>query len=199
MSSRDHILNRIRANRPPDTPLPAGIKGEEPGAALLDRFSEVLTGIGGQVHITTGFEAVQEELDAALRQARKTVNGIRSLRPFNGPDHAQAEPGDLEDVEVLYLEGKLGVAENGAIWLSEGALVHRLLPFACRELVLVLRAESLVADLHEAYQLIRINDEGYGLFIAGPSKTADIEQSLVIGAHGPLALRVWVIYETMNL
>ncbi|TCJ19589.1 lactate utilization protein B/C [Flaviaesturariibacter flavus] len=198
MSSRESILSRIRANRPPGTALPESIQGGASGPALLSPFSAVLTGIGGQVLTAGSLSAVQEDLDAAFRQGRKVINGIRSLQGANGNAYAQMSGSDMEAVEVLYLEGALGVAENGAVWLSEGALVHRLLPFACRELVLALRAESIVADMHEAYRRIRIDAEGYGLFIAGPSKTADIEQSLVIGAHGPLALRVWVIDETLK-
>jgi L-lactate dehydrogenase complex protein LldG len=42
---------------------------------------------------------------------------------------------------------------------------------------------DIVPTMHEAYRQINIAEEGWGAFIAGPSKTADIEQSLVIGAH----------------
>ncbi len=47
--------------------------------------------------------------------------------------------------------------------------------------------------MHEAMLEIENFNEGYGVFISGPSKTADIEQSLVIGAQGPLSLTVFLI------
>ena len=47
--------------------------------------------------------------------------------------------------------------------------------------------------MHEAYERLSSFDEGYGVFISGPSKTADIEQSLVIGAQGPLSTTVFLV------
>jgi L-lactate dehydrogenase complex protein LldG len=92
-----------------------------------------------------------------------------------------------------YIKGSFGVAENGAIWVMESAMGNRILPFICEQLVLVLYKSELLSNMHDAYATIQIDKEGYGVFIAGPSKTADIEQSLVIGAHGPKALSVLII------
>ena len=61
----------------------------------------------------------------------------------------------------------------------------RILPFICEQLIFVLERSALVTNMGEAYQKINSFKTGFGVFIAGPSKTADIEQSLVIGAHGP--------------
>ncbi|MNW08326.1 Lactate utilization protein C [compost metagenome] len=47
--------------------------------------------------------------------------------------------------------------------------------------------------MHEAYQKIADSVYGFGTFIAGPSKTADIEQSLVLGAHGPKNMTVFIL------
>ena len=47
--------------------------------------------------------------------------------------------------------------------------------------------------MHQAYDSIDVAKEGFGAFIAGPSKTADIEQSLVIGAHGARSATIYVI------
>nr|WP_256534367.1 LUD domain-containing protein [Lewinella sp. JB7] len=96
----------------------------------------------------------------------------------------------MAGVDVTVLRARLGVAENGAMWVSETEAVHRVLPFITQHLVLVVRTSDLVGTMHEAYRRIDVAETGFGVFIAGPSKTADIEQSLVIGAHGPRSLTV---------
>jgi L-lactate dehydrogenase complex protein LldG len=62
---------------------------------------------------------------------------------------------------------------------------HRALYFIAQNIVIVIDEKELLNNMHEAYEKISFENIGYGVFISGPSKTADIEQSLVIGAHGP--------------
>jgi L-lactate dehydrogenase complex protein LldG len=52
---------------------------------------------------------------------------------------------------------------------------------------------KIVSTRHHAYQEINTFEEGFGVFLAGPSKTADIEQSQVIGAHGARSLLVYLL------
>jgi L-lactate dehydrogenase complex protein LldG len=79
------------------------------------------------------------------------------------------------------------------MWISETHMANRLIPFICQHLVIVLNPVVIVNNMHEAYQQLNVSAEGFGVFIAGPSKTADIEQNLVIGAHGARSLRVYII------
>jgi L-lactate dehydrogenase complex protein LldG len=92
----------------------------------------------------------------------------------------------------VVLEASVGVAENGAVWLSDRELPRRVLPFIAEHVLVLLRLDRLVPDLHAAYARIGAADYGYGLFLSGPSKTADIEQSLVIGAQGAKSLQVYL-------
>jgi L-lactate dehydrogenase complex protein LldG len=94
----------------------------------------------------------------------------------------------LADVEVLEIDGEFGVAENGAIWLTEEAMPHRVAPFICQHLVI--NVTEIVPTMHAAYARLGGVKSGFGLFLAGPSKTADIEQSLVVGAHGARSLTI---------
>lgn len=56
--------------------------------------------------------------------------------------------------------------------------------------------------MHAAYDRIAALEAaaayGFSTFIAGPSKTADIEQSLVLGAHGPISLTVFLLDEHLS-
>jgi len=90
----------------------------------------------------------------------------------------------------LVAEAQFGVAENGAVWITDTDIETRVLPFICEHLVMVLSRENIVATMHDAYEIIGLDHYGFGVFIAGPSKTADIEQSLVLGAHGPKTMTV---------
>jgi L-lactate utilization protein LutC len=102
---------------------------------------------------------------------------------------------ELEKTEVVIMEGQFGVAENGAVWVDEANFPHRLLPFVTRQLVLVLDQNKIVSTMHEAYQRLDLRETGFGVFISGPSKTADIEQSLVYGAHGAKKMTVMLLVE----
>jgi L-lactate dehydrogenase complex protein LldG len=107
---------------------------------------------------------------------------------------AVAVPQDLRDLEVAVVGGAPGVAENGAVWIPGSRLGrHRAVFVIAEHLVLVVQAEDVVHTMHEAYDRIRIERPGWGSFVSGPSKTADIEMSLVIGAHGARSCAVVVV------
>ena len=91
------------------------------------------------------------------------------------------------------MRGVVGVAENAAIWLAVKEVVKRVLPFIAQHLVIIVDERDLVPTMHEAYARLDVRDSNYGVFVAGPSKTADIEQSLVIGAHGPRSMMVILV------
>ena len=103
------------------------------------------------------------------------------------------DPHDLESLECCVVPGEFAVAENGAVWLTHEAIPLRAALFVTQHLMLVVPADQIVQNMHEAYERISFDQAQFGIFISGPSKTADIEQSLVIGAHGARSLTVLLV------
>ena len=195
MTSRDEILSAIRKHLPEAAPLPdlAGPWIEYPDP--IAQFAGVLEMIGGRCVRVPDIAAINAELDAipAYAAAKQTVSTIpdvgRSTVDLNSID----DPHLLEDVDFAILPGQFGVAENAAVWVSDEGLKHRVIYFLCQHLSLVIRAADVVHNMHQAYERLTFTGPRFGVFIAGPSKTADIEQSLVIGAHGPRSMTVFVV------
>ncbi len=100
---------------------------------------------------------------------------------------------ELEDIDVAIVHGDFAVAENGAVWINEKNNRHRALYSICKHLVIILPKDQIVDTMIEAYKRVNLKELKHAVFISGPSKTADIEQSLVIGAHGAKALTVFLV------
>lgn len=193
MNAREIILAAVKANKPAAIELPVINVNVDPEIILEEEFKKVLAGIGGQVVEVDGLSAVRIDLEQAKSAGGFIVNALPELGETATAVDAQSTAVYLESVQKVYLRGSVGVAENGAIWLDQTNMINRLLPFICQHLVLILDKENLVPNMHEAYKRIQTDKEGFGVFIAGPSKTADIEQSLVIGAHGARSLVVYLV------
>lgn len=196
MNSRDKILAEIKKNKPAAVPVPQILttcRYEDPVA----QFTTILTAIGGRVMRIHSREEAGAFFTGLTQINDAVINDVPALGKVNSNGFADAGATQLETVHTAILRGKLGVAENGAVWLPESAMVNRLLPFLCQQLVLVLAEKVIVHSMHDAYATIRAEEEGYGVFIAGPSKTADIEQSLVLGAHGPLSLQLLLVADDL--
>ncbi len=178
---RDDILQTIRQNVPEFKPLPEYLKGEEQKCveALKETFKETLKQAGAEwIELNKKEEIspfIAEHYPEALDFSKNEVWEEYS---------AYCPKEKLDHVGTVMLDGQFGVSENGAIWLDETNFPNRLLPFIAEQLIVMLSKDNIVRDMHEAYRRINPEDTGFGVFISGPSKTADIEQSLVYGVHG---------------
>ena len=94
--------------------------------------------------------------------------------------------------DSFYYKSTLGVAENGALWCTDLQEKRDKL-FSCNDLIIEVNANDIVSNMHNAYEVLDFTTSTFGTFIAGPSKTADIEQSLVIGAHGAMQLHILIL------
>jgi len=195
MSSREKILAAVKANQPDSTALPDLSVFETTAQGSLEKFAEVLTFIGGKIAYVTGYDDIARMIGEQHGNDAKIVTPLRELsklRTASLDDLSSIH--DLHDVDVAILKAHFAVAENGAVWITEHEMVHRVLPFVTQHLAIVIHETDIVPKMHQAYDKIgTMSDYGFGAFIAGPSKTADIEQSLVIGAHGPRSMTVFVI------
>ena len=195
MSSREKILGAISINKPSLIELPViDIKRTSSlSVDWVDEFIKTLESIGGKVIQLSSIDLIKLEIQQAKLRGEYIVNTLPLLGEVNNEINPTMEASLLESIDRAYIEGSIGVAENGSVWLYEHQIKNRLLPFICQHLVICLNINKIVPNMHEAYQQVDVAKEGYGVFLAGPSKTADIEQSLVIGAHGARSLLVYLI------
>jgi L-lactate dehydrogenase complex protein LldG len=185
VSSRNTILEAVRRNRAPQTPLPDLPAYTEPATNLVERFKEITRVAGGRTIEISAGEDVAQAVASAYPDQKVLCSTVLELVPGTLQPQEIQDPHDLAGVDLFVCRGAFGVAEEGAIWLGEEHMAHRAAPFLAQHLCIVLDRNTIVRNMHEAYARLSVAESGFGVFIAGPSKTADIEQSLVIGAHGP--------------
>ena len=190
-SNKESILNRIRQNKPNPVLLKENNFGNFPATAL--QLIATLKAIKTEAVLIPHLNAVQEEIQQLQQKGNVVLNVLNNLNAVEQDQLSKKSAADLASLDYAFIKGQFAVTENGDIWVSDKNIFNRLIPFICKHLVIVIEASNILTNMHQAYTAINIREEGYGVFIAGPSKTADIEQSLVIGAHGPLSLKVYII------
>lgn len=193
--SKPAILERLRRTKLEPCPLP---ELDGPWTQYADprqQFADVLTAVGGRAMVVRDTEHLNTELGnlSAYRDALQVCSRVPGVARANVSSEAADDPHALEDVDYFVAAGEFAVAENAAVWVTDQSLRHRVLYFLCQHMALVVPANELVHNMHEAYRRLSFDRPQFGLFISGPSKTADIEQSLVIGAHGPRSLTVFLM------
>lgn len=201
-SSKQAILDAIRRAQPA-----VRIAGHEPSAPEFSpttyadpiaQFARVLSEVGGHcvdVADSTAANAVLDQMPA-WADSHKRLSLVAGIGNSTFDLAAVTDPHDLEDVDMAIAAGDFAVAENGAVWVSDRNIRQRAILFIAQHLALVVPRDKIVHNMHEAYGRLTFDGPGFGVFISGPSKTADIEQSLVIGAHGPRSLTVFLVGPT---
>ncbi|MCR5642158.1 MAG: LUD domain-containing protein [Prevotella sp.] len=205
MSNKEDILKRYRANvqEKYDMPDLSDIKAITYPDPLV-QFIAMSENVGGHVIEVKGDRTV----DGLIRELYPDAKEIASNLPevtiaTRNPDEV-GRARDLNGTDVGVIRGLFGVAENGCIWIPQ-QMKEKAVCFISENLIILLPKSQIVNNMHEAYRRLRERDPksglelfdeyGYGSFISGPSKTADIAQVLVMGAQAARSVTVLLLPE----
>ncbi len=153
----------------------------DPMATLQDRISQA----GASLQSATRADWPEQIAWPIDRSAIQHVYSSLGAVPNKGVGVSAATDHDLDRLDLCVLKGEFAVVENGAVWQRPTTPRERAAALLATHLLIIVEAGELVATLHQAYARIESGRDDFGWFLCGPSKTADIEQSLVLGAHGP--------------
>lgn len=192
MSNKEDILKKYRSNiherfEMPDLSDITPITYKDP----LSQFIEMSKNVGGniiEVKENQDINALVKELYPDAKEIASNLSEITiATRNPDTIENAQA----LNGTDVGIIRGMFGVAENGCIWIPQ-QMKEKAVCFISENIVILLRKSQIVNNMHEAYKQIVFDSkyDGYGTFISGPSKTADIAQVLVMGAQAARSVTI---------
>lgn len=197
MSNKNDILKKYRANvrekfDMPDLSDIKAITYPEP----LVQFVKMTEMVGGQaIEVDPG-----RDINVLIRELFPDAKEIASNLPeitiaTRNPDTV-GRARDLNGTDVGIIRGKFGVAENACVWIPQ-TMKEKAICFISENLIILLPKSQIVNNMHEAYKRIEFDKEydGYGTFISGPSKTADIAQVLVMGAQAARSATILLLPE----
>ncbi|MCH3994219.1 LUD domain-containing protein [Prevotella cerevisiae] len=160
-------------------------------ADTLQEFIKMTESSGGKVKRLKK----DADLNAAIKEtypdAKVIASNIPGIHADKNPDTV-AEAKDLNNTDVGVVRGTVGVAENACVWIPQ-TMKEKAICFISENLVILLDEADVVNNMHEAYARIDMSNYGFGTFISGPSKTADIEQALVMGAQAARSVTVFLL------
>jgi L-lactate dehydrogenase complex protein LldG len=194
MSSKEQVLQKIKNSQPniiadlPDLNILGSDQFE-----VLDTYKTVLKNIGGDFVEVANYDEISAYLKQNYALERRIITTVPELSEVAVLDWKNEDPHLLQNVELTIIKAHFGVAENSALWVTDDILGQRVAPFIAQYLAIIVNKSDIVPTMHQAYERIGNQEYGFGTFIAGPSKTADIEQSLVLGAHGARGLIVFLL------
>ena len=198
MSTKEDILSRLRQNTRETYDLPDfGSIKPITYADPVEEFKTKTTTTAGAKLIELDDEAnLNEVIREAYPDAKIIASNLPGVEADLNPD-AVGSAQELMNVDVGVVEGRIGVAENACIWIPQ-QMKEKAICFASEQLVIVLRRQDIVNNMHEAYERIEQSQEffqkyPFGTFISGPSKTADIESALVYGAQAARGVTVVLV------
>ena len=169
----------------PDLDALQGVRYDD----VVARFVDMSESVGGRVAALGTADDVNELIRSIYPEAKVFASNQPEITIAQLNPDTVAEARDLNGTDVGIVRGTVGVAENGCVWIPQ-TMKERAVCFISEYLVILLSRKDIVSNMHEAYRRISFTDYGYGTFISGPSKTADIAQALVMGAQAARGVTV---------
>ena len=189
--NKEELLGKLRRNTMHQFDMPEasidGIKYEN----TIEQFIETSHKVGSEVIEAKAGENLNELIRKAYPEAQVLASNVKGIKVDLNPDMV-SEAQDLNGTDVGIVEGDIAVAENGCVWVPQ-TMKERVVCFVSENLVILVHRDKIVNNMHEAYRRIHMTEYGYGCFISGPSKTADIEQALVMGAQAARGVTVIIV------
>ena len=183
MSNKEDILSKFRKNiiKKYDMPRLDDIKGITYPDPLV-QFISMTENVGGKVVELKKDQDINQLIKELYPDAKEIASNLPEVTIATRNPDTIGSPQALNGTDVGVIKGMFGVAENACVWIPQ-TMVEKAVCFISENLVILLKKSEIVNNMHEAYKRIEFNDYGYGTFISGPSKTADIAQVLVMGAQ----------------
>lgn len=187
MSSKEDILKKYRANirQQFDMPDLSDINAITYPDPLL-QFMNMTKSVGGNAIEVESGRDINELIRELYPDAKEIASNLPEITIATRNPDTVGRARDLNGTDVGVIRGKFGVAENGCVWIPQ-QMKEKAVCFISENLIILLPKSQIVNNMHEAYKRIEFDKtyDGYGTFISGPSKTADIAQVLVMGARLP--------------
>ena len=193
MSKKEDILAKFRKNVKVkyDMPRLDDIKGIT-YPDTLKQFITMTQTVGGKVVELKPGQDINQLVRELYPDAKEIASNLPEITIATRNPDTIGSPQALNGTDVGVIKGVFGVAENACVWIPQ-TMVEKAVCFISENLVILLKKSEIVNNMHEAYKRIEFNDYGYGTFISGPSKTADIAQVLVMGAQAARSATVVLI------
>lgn len=188
---KEDLLNKLRRNVVRQFDMPSKPVDGIVYSDVTNQFVEMSKTVGAKVLEVKSSDDLNSVIRKAYPNAKIFASSINGIEADLNPDTI-ASAADLNGTDVGIIQGELGVAENGCVWIPQ-TMKERAVCFISEELVILLDKDNIVSNMHEAYKRIQMPHYGYGVFISGPSKTADIEQALVMGAQAARGVTVILV------
>ena len=197
MANKEDILKKYRANvrEKFDMPDLSDIKGITYPDPLV-QYIKMTESVGGHVIEVKEGQDINELIKSLYPEAKEIASNLPEITIATRNPDTVGRARDLNGTDVGIIRGKFGVAENACVWIPQ-TMKEKAVCFISENLVILLPKSQIVNNMHEAYKRIEFDKEydGYGTFISGPSKTADIAQVLVMGAQAARSATVLLLPE----